>query len=152
MQHKTFKYILFLLVLLLGCGEEQENPASFRLTNVSTGYASGSFISPQINYTIENTGSVRISTLNLSFTFRSGGNDSHISGNDADRHFSSIPVGESRGSFSVSSSSLGYFPDQWPAALRILQSNRSRPPTVEVRARINGGTEFTYDTFDIYIP
>ncbi|MCK5133950.1 MAG: hypothetical protein KAR40_17600 [Candidatus Sabulitectum sp.] len=151
MRRIAFRYVFVLLVLLLGCGEEPQNTASFRLIDVSTGWDGGSYLSPTINFTIENTGSVKISTIGLSFTFRTGGSDSRISGSDADRFYRNIPVGESRGLYTVMSS-RGYTSSEWPVALQILQSNRSRPPTVEVRARVNGGAEFTYDTFDIYIP
>lgn len=149
----AFKYIPVLLVLLLGCGEEPENTASFRLTDVTTGWSDQSctHLKPTINFTIKNTGSVKITSISLSFTFRTGGNDSQISGSDIEKYYRNIPVSESRGSYAVSSS-RGHRLSEWPVALQILQSNRSRPPTVEVRARVNGGAEFTYDTFDIYIP
>jgi len=155
MRHKVFKYILVLLVLILGCKEEPQNTASFRLGDVMTGWEpglTGNSMHSIIYFDIENIGSEKISTLDLSFTFRTGGTNPQISAhhNDMRRHYSNIPAGESLGRFSIMG--MAYDSNVWTSQLEYLQTNRSRPPTIEVRARINGGAEFTYDTFDIFIP
>ena len=148
-----------ILTLVLGCEEQNQttyrsssrSSAEFRLTDVRTGWSGGTRNCSTIQFDVENTGSIQISRLDLYFTFRSGGSDSQILGDDVYKCITNIPVGESRGVYEAKCY-IGYDEYNWELQLAHLQNNRSRPPTVEVRASVNGGSYFTVDTYDIYVP